>query len=74
VNRDALTYALAAHGVDLPDAERDETLAVYHELEVFDDVRDAIGREARRAGLRPTARQFRPEAQSISARPIHMPV
>ena len=44
MNRDALTYALAAHGVDLPDAERDEILAVYHELEVFDDVRDAIGR------------------------------
>jgi len=39
MNRDALTYALAAHNVDLSSAERDEILAVYHELEVFDDVR-----------------------------------
>jgi len=52
MNRDALTYALKAHGVDLPDEERDEILAVYHELEVFDDVRDAIGR-LRDAGYDP---------------------
>ena len=44
MNRDALTYALAAHGVDLPDAERDEVLAVYHELDVFDDVREGTER------------------------------
>ncbi|MEM4782351.1 MAG: haloacid dehalogenase type II [Halalkalicoccus sp.] len=44
MNRDALTYALAAHGVDLPEEERDEILAVYHELDVFEDVRDGIER------------------------------
>jgi 2-haloacid dehalogenase len=44
VNRDALTYALAAHGVDLPAGERDEILAVYHELDVFDDVREGMER------------------------------
>jgi len=44
MNRDALQYALDAHGVDLPPAERDEILAVYHELDVFDDVRDGIER------------------------------
>jgi 2-haloacid dehalogenase len=44
LNRDALQYALDAHGVDLATEERDEILAVYHELDVFDDVRDAIER------------------------------
>ncbi|MFD1569925.1 haloacid dehalogenase type II [Halorubrum laminariae] len=44
MNRDALQYALDAHGVDLSIAERDEILAVYHELDVFDDVRDGIRR------------------------------
>jgi len=44
MNRDALEYALAAHGVDLSPEERDEILAVYHELDVFDDVRDAMER------------------------------
>ncbi|WP_122090151.1 haloacid dehalogenase type II [Halalkalicoccus subterraneus] len=44
MNRDALQYALDAHGVDLPTEERDEILAVYHELDVFDDVRDGIER------------------------------
>ena len=44
MNRDALQYALDAHGVELPSAERDEILAVYHELDVFDDVRDGIER------------------------------
>ncbi|WP_134671596.1 haloacid dehalogenase type II [Halorussus marinus] len=44
MNRDALQYALDAHGVDLPPDERDEILAVYHELDVFDDVRDGIER------------------------------
>jgi 2-haloacid dehalogenase len=46
MNRDALTYALDAHGVDLPDGERDEILAVYHDLDVFDDVRDGMQRLA----------------------------
>ncbi len=44
MNRDALQYALDAHGVDLPAEERDEILAVYHELDVFDDVREGIER------------------------------
>lgn len=44
MNRDALQSALDAHGVDLPSDERDEILAVYHELDVFDDVRDGIER------------------------------
>lgn len=42
MNRDALQHALDAHGVDLATEERDEILAVYHELDVFDDVRDGI--------------------------------
>ncbi|MCT9095190.1 haloacid dehalogenase type II [Haloarchaeobius sp. HME9146] len=44
VNRDALTYALDAHDVAVTEDERDEILAVYHELDVFDDVRDGIER------------------------------
>ena len=40
MNRDALQYALDAHGVDLSVEKRDEILAVYHELDVFGDVRD----------------------------------
>jgi len=44
VNRDALQYALDAHGVALSESERDEILAVYHELDVFDDVRDGLAR------------------------------
>jgi len=42
MNRDALQYALDAHGVDITTEERDEILAVYHELDVFDDVRDGL--------------------------------
>jgi 2-haloacid dehalogenase len=44
MNRDALQYALDAHGVDISREERDEILAVYHELDVFDDVRGGIER------------------------------
>ncbi|WP_042661825.1 haloacid dehalogenase type II [Haloferax sp. ATB1] len=44
MNRDALQYALDASGVDISTSERDEILAVYHELDVFDDVRDGIER------------------------------
>jgi len=44
MNRDALTYALATHGVDVSEDERDEILAVYHELDVFDDVRGGMER------------------------------
>ena len=44
MNRDALRYALAAHDVDLPEDTVEGILSVYHELEVFEDVRDGIGR------------------------------
>lgn len=44
MNRDALQYALEAYGVDISTEERDEILAVYHELDVFDDVRDGVSR------------------------------
>jgi len=44
INRDALAYALAAHGIDLSADEREEILEVYHELEVFDDVRESVER------------------------------
>jgi len=44
MNRDALQYALDAHGVDVTADERDEILAVYHELDVFDDVREGLER------------------------------
>ena len=44
MNRDALRYSLAAHDVKLPDETVEEILSVYHELEVFEDVRDGIGR------------------------------
>ena len=44
MNRDALQYALAVSDADITTEERDEILAVYHELDVFDDVRDGIER------------------------------
>ncbi|WP_224270817.1 haloacid dehalogenase type II [Haloprofundus salinisoli] len=44
MNRDALQYALDAYDADIGTDERDEILAVYHELDVFDDVRDGIER------------------------------
>ncbi|QIO22570.1 haloacid dehalogenase type II [Haloarcula sp. JP-L23] len=44
MNRDALQYALDAHGVDISAEDRDEILAVYHELDVFDDVREGMNR------------------------------
>ena len=44
MNRDALEYALSVHEADVSADERDEILAVYHELDVFDDVRDGIER------------------------------
>lgn len=42
LNRAALTHALAAHGIETDAAERDAVLETYHELDVFDDVRDGI--------------------------------
>jgi 2-haloacid dehalogenase len=44
MNRDALQYALDVFGVDLSTEERDAILSVYHELDVFADVRDGIER------------------------------
>jgi 2-haloacid dehalogenase len=44
MNRDALQYALDAHNVEISQGDRNEILAVYHELDVFDDVRDGIER------------------------------
>ena len=44
MNRDALTYALAAHDADVSDEEREEILSTYHELDVFGDVRRSIER------------------------------
>lgn len=44
MNRDALTFALAAHGVDLSAEEVDEILAVYLDLDAFDDVRPGVER------------------------------
>jgi 2-haloacid dehalogenase len=44
MNRDALQHALDVHVADVSEEERDEILAVYHELDVFDDVRDGIER------------------------------
>ena len=44
LNRAALEHALASHGRDLPKAEREEILAAYHELAVFDDVQEGLAR------------------------------
>jgi len=50
LNRAALKHALATHGVDLPETEQEAILSTYHELAVFDDVREGIG-ELRDAGV-----------------------
>lgn len=44
LNRLAMRYALAAHGVDLDEEEQEELLSVYHRLDVFPDVREALAR------------------------------
>lgn len=44
LNRDALTYALAAHGVDCDADTREDVLSAYHDLRVFDDVRASLER------------------------------
>jgi 2-haloacid dehalogenase len=46
MNRDALQYAIEAYDVDVSSEERDEILSVYHELEVFEDVRGGMERLA----------------------------
>lgn len=40
----ALDYALDTAGADVDDAEREELLATYHELDAFDDVVDGMER------------------------------
>ncbi|MFB6205710.1 MAG: haloacid dehalogenase type II [Haloglomus sp.] len=45
-NRAALTHALATFGVETTPAERDAVLETYHELDVFNDVRDGMDRLA----------------------------
>lgn len=42
MNRAALEHALESHGIDLPESEREAILETYHELAVFDDVREGI--------------------------------
>lgn len=42
MNCGARQHTLAVHGVDHPSEERDEILAIYHELDVFEDVRDGL--------------------------------
>ncbi len=42
--RDALDYALAANNIDISEDECDEVLSVYHELDVFEDVRGGLER------------------------------
>jgi 2-haloacid dehalogenase len=44
LNRAALEHALEAHGVDLSESERETILETYHELAVFDDVREGLQR------------------------------
>ncbi|MFB6108569.1 MAG: haloacid dehalogenase type II [Haloplanus sp.] len=44
MNRDALRFALERHGVDIDEETQEEILSTYHELDVFDDVRDGIER------------------------------
>ena len=44
MNRDALAYATAANGADLTTEEINDVLSVYHDLDVFSDVRDGIER------------------------------
>lgn len=49
-HRLALAYALDVHDADLTDAEREDVLAAYHDLDVYDDVRAALAR-VQEAGL-----------------------
>ncbi|EMA46450.1 haloacid dehalogenase type II [Halobiforma nitratireducens] len=44
INRAALEYALAAHGIETTPEERAEILSVYHDLEPFTDVRPTLER------------------------------
>lgn len=42
MNRVALQYALDVHSVDLSEPEQDKILSIYHELDVYDDVKDGL--------------------------------
>ena len=44
MNRNALEHALGSYGVDLSGETVEEILSTYHELDVFDDVRDGLTR------------------------------
>lgn len=44
LNRAALQYALDVYGINVSPDERDAILAVYHELDVFEDVKSGIQR------------------------------
>jgi len=46
LNRHAATYALEAFDADVDAETRDEITAIYHDLQVFDDVRDGMERLA----------------------------
>lgn len=41
---ESLSYALAAHGEDLPDAEREAILETYHSLDAFPDAQPGMDR------------------------------
>lgn len=44
LNRAAMQYALTVHGITLTKEQEESVLAVYHELDVFDDVRAGMQR------------------------------
>lgn len=46
LHRDALEYLLAEEGTVVSDSELDEMVAIYHEMEPFDDVREGMERLA----------------------------
>jgi len=46
LNGAALDHALAAHGLHVTAREREDILSAYHELAVFDDVREGLDRLA----------------------------
>jgi 2-haloacid dehalogenase len=44
LNRHAATYALETFGADVDEATRDEITSIYHDLHVFEDVREGMER------------------------------
>jgi 2-haloacid dehalogenase len=46
LNRHAAAYALKAYGADVDEGTYDEITSIYHDLDVFDDVQDGMGRLA----------------------------